>query len=249
MPDVNAQRPYVSPLRELAAQQTRRAVLAAAQSLFVARGYVGTTVDQIAERAAVSKPTVFVSVGSKRSLLKDLCDRSVADDDLVVDDDLTVERLSGAEALDESDPGRLLRLYARNVAHRQERHADLDEVLHTAAGTDDELRDLWRTSEDQRRKEAGLVVNALLRRGALKPGLEGKAAADVLWVLTSSDIFRRLVRGQGWDPERYQLWLGDTFCNQLLPRPISPADAPRPADSHRPERRYRHRPLPPQSTT
>lgn len=212
MPDVNAQRPYVSPLRELAAQQTRRAVLAAAQSLFVARGYVGTTVDQIAERAAVSKPTVFASGGSKRSLLKDLYDRSLAGDG-----PLTVEHQPFAEALDEPDPARSLRRYARNVAGLQERHADLDEVLRTAASTDEELRDLWRTSEDQRRKEASSVVDALMRRGALKPGLERKTASDILWVLTSSDIFSRLVRSQGWDAECYQQWLGDTFCNQLLP--------------------------------
>jgi AcrR family transcriptional regulator len=212
MPDVNAQRPYVSPLRELAAQQTRRAVLAAAQSLFVARGYVGTTVDQIAERAAVSKPTVFASGGSKRSLLKDLYDRS-----LTGDGPLTVEHLSFAEALEEPDPARFLRLYARNVARMQERRADLDEVLRTAASSDEELRDLWRTSEDQRRKEASCIVDALMRKGALKQGLERKAASDILWVLTSSDIFSRLVRGQGWDGECYHQWLGDTFCDQLLP--------------------------------
>jgi AcrR family transcriptional regulator len=221
MPDVNAQRPYVSPLREVAAQQTRRAVLAAAQSLFVARGYVGTTVEQIAERAAVSKPTVFASVGSKRSLLKDLCDRSVAGGDPV-----TVERLAYEEALGEPDPRRSLRLYASNIVRMHERHADLDEVLRTAAGSDEELRDLWRTTEDQRRKEASFIVDALMRKGALKPGLEGKTAADVLWVLTSADIFHRLVRGQGWNKECYQRWLGDTFCDQLLPRRSSPTHTP-----------------------
>lgn len=219
MPDVNAQRPYVSPLRELAAQQTRHAVLAAAQSLFVARGYMGTTVEQIAERAAVSKPTVFASGGSKASLLKELYDRCLTGDGTV-----TVEHLSFAEALDEPDPARFLRRYARTVARMQERHADLDEVLRTAASSDEDLRDLWRTSEDQRRQEASSVVDALIRKGALKQGLERKAASDILWVLTSSDIFSRLVRGQGWDTERYQHWLGDTMCDQLLPRRSAPAD-------------------------
>jgi AcrR family transcriptional regulator len=217
MPDVNAQRPYVSPLRELAAQQTRRAVLAAAQSLFVARGYVGTTVEQIAERAAVSKPTVFASGGSKRSLLKDLYDRSLTGEGL-----LTVERLAYEEALGEPDPRGSLRLYASNVVREHERRADLDEVLRTAAGSDEELRDLWRTSEDQRRKEASAIVDALMRKGALKPELEGKTAVDVLWVLTSSDIFHRLVRSQGWNRKGYQRWLGDTLCDQLLPRRSSP---------------------------
>lgn len=108
-----------------------------------------------------------------------------------------------------------------------ERHADLDEVLRTAAGSDEELRDLWRTSEDQRRKEASDIVDALMRKGTLKPGLEGKTAADVVWVLTSVDIFHRLVRRRGWDKECYQRWLVDTFCDQLLPRRSSAAQTPR----------------------
>ena len=218
MPDVNAPRPYVSPLRELAARQTRRAVIAAAQSLFVEHGYVGTTVDQIAERAGVSKPTVFASVGSRRSLLKDLCD--LAGDDQPVP---VAERLRSEEALHEPDQGRSLSLDVRNVLRLHERYADLDEVLRTAAGSDDELRDLWRTSEDQRRNGASVIVDAVMRNGALKPGLEREAAVDVLWALTSSDIFRRLVRGQGWATRCYERWLGDTFCDQLLPRrPVGP---------------------------
>ena len=220
MPDVNAPRPYVSPLRELAARQTRRAVIAAAQSLFVEHGYVGTTVDQIAERAGVSKPTVFASAGSKRSLLKDLFDLAVAGDDQPVP---VAERVRSEEALHEPDQGRSLRRYAGTVVRRHERYADLDEVLRTAAGSDDELRDLWRTSEDQRRNGASVIVDAVMRNGALKPGLEREAAVDVLWALTSSDIFRRLVRGQGWATRRYERWLGDTFCDQLLPRrPVGP---------------------------
>lgn len=38
------------------------------------RPYVSTMVEQIAERAEVAKPTVFASVGSKRTVLKKLRD-------------------------------------------------------------------------------------------------------------------------------------------------------------------------------
>ena len=116
-----------------------------------------------------------------------------------------------------------MRLDVRNVLRLHERYADLDEVLRTAAGSDDGLRDLWRTSEDQRRTGASVIVDDVMRNGALKPGLEREAAIDVLWVLTSADIFRRLVRGQGWATQRYEHWLGDTLCDQLLPRrPVGP---------------------------
>ena len=67
-----SKRRYSSPLREEGARRTGELILAAAQDLFVAQGYVQTTIEQIAERAGVSRPTVFANAGSKRELLKRL---------------------------------------------------------------------------------------------------------------------------------------------------------------------------------
>ncbi|MFA7324270.1 MAG: helix-turn-helix domain-containing protein, partial [Candidatus Nanopelagicales bacterium] len=63
-------RSYASPLRAESAQRTRRAVLEAARELFLSAGYVQTTIEQIADRAGVSRPTVFSSVGNKATVLK-----------------------------------------------------------------------------------------------------------------------------------------------------------------------------------
>jgi AcrR family transcriptional regulator len=57
------------------------AVLRAARELFIARGYPATTIEEIAGRAGVSKPTVFAAVGSKQAILKQLRDIAVAGDD------------------------------------------------------------------------------------------------------------------------------------------------------------------------
>jgi hypothetical protein len=85
------------------------------------------------------------------------------------------------EALAEPDPARSLRLYARNVVRmQQQRYADLDEVLQMAAAAD-ELSQLWQITEDQRRTGAGFIIDALLRKGPLKPGLD-------LSAITASDI-------------------------------------------------------------
>ncbi|MFB1295661.1 TetR/AcrR family transcriptional regulator [Mycobacterium sp. pW049] len=47
----------------------REAILSAGQYLFLAHGYKGTSVDQIAAAAAVSKQTVYKHFGDKRELL------------------------------------------------------------------------------------------------------------------------------------------------------------------------------------
>src|SRR5688500_16295550 len=66
----DSKRPDQSSLREGQARTTRRAIVEAGGALFVERGYAGTTVDAIAERAGVSRKTVFTSVGGKVGLLK-----------------------------------------------------------------------------------------------------------------------------------------------------------------------------------
>jgi AcrR family transcriptional regulator len=47
----------------------------------VSRGTPATTVEQIAARSGVSKPTVFASVGSKRDVIKRLREEAMAGDE------------------------------------------------------------------------------------------------------------------------------------------------------------------------
>ena len=214
MAEVNRDaRRYVSPLRREGAR-TRQAVLDAARELFTAQGYTATTVDEIAGRAGVSKPTVFAAAGSKQALLKQLRDIALAGDDEPVP---VAQRPWHREALAEPDPRRALHLYARNATAIHDRSADVHEVLKAAAASDKDLHDLWRASEDERRGGAAIVVNALLHKSRLKAGLDRAAAIDIVWILTASDIFWRLVRTRQWSLPRYQSWLGDTLCEQLLP--------------------------------
>jgi AcrR family transcriptional regulator len=215
MAEVNRDtRRYVSPLRRDAAARTRQAVLDAARELFAAQGYTATTIEQIAGRAGVSKPTVFAAVGSKQAILKQLRDIALAGDDEPVP---VAQRPWYREALAEPDPRRALRVYARNATAIHRRAADVHEVLRAAAASDQDLHGLWRASEDERRGGAAIVVDALLGKSPLKAGLDRAAAIDVVWVLTASDIFWRLVRTRRWSHAQYENWLGDTLCAQLLP--------------------------------
>ena len=214
MAEVNRDaRAYVSPLRRQGAARTRQAVLEAARELFTAQGYTATTVDEIARSAGVSKPTVFAAVGSKPAILKQLRDIALAGDDEPVP---VAQRPWFQEALAEPDPRRALRLYARITTAIQGRSADVHEVLRAAATSDKDLRDLWRASEDERRGGATIIVDDLLHKSRLKAGLDRTAAIDIVWVLISTDIFVRLVRARRWSLHRYESWLGNTLCEQLL---------------------------------
>jgi TetR/AcrR family transcriptional regulator, regulator of autoinduction and epiphytic fitness len=209
-----SKRRYSSPLREEGARRTGELILAAAQDLFIAQGYVQTTIEQIAERAGVSRPTVFANAGSKRDLLKRLRDLALAGDD---DPTPVIERKWYQEALTEPEPAASVRLHARNLSRIYQRYAQLDEIVHHAAATDPELGDFWKTAETQRRFGAQAFIESLTSKGPLRPGLDQDAAVDVLWVVGASEPYRRLVAESGWTPERYEQWLGDTLCDMLLP--------------------------------
>jgi hypothetical protein len=91
------------------------------------------------------------------------------------------------------------------------------EVLRTAAASEKDLHDLWYASEDERRGGATILVDALLQKSPLKAALDRTAAIDIVWILTASDIFWRLVHTRHWSHAQYENWLGDTLCEQLLP--------------------------------
>jgi AcrR family transcriptional regulator len=213
MSDVNVSRRYESKTRDEAARQTRRAVLAAAGELFVAQGYVATTVDQIGDRAGVSRPTVF-AVGSKAHLLKLARDVAIAGDDELV---AVADRPAFADVAAATTTEDVLRAYARVSAHIGRRFGALNEVLQQARSADPELGELWRVSEDERLAGARMVIKAVRAKGPLKSGLTPERAAEVLWLLTDVSVQRRLVVERGWSVARFERWYADAMIDLLLP--------------------------------
>jgi AcrR family transcriptional regulator len=77
-------RAYRSERRSELARQTRQRILHAAHAAFLASGYAGTTVHDIATAAGVSVKTVEAVFGTKRRVLKAVIDVVTAGDDLPV---------------------------------------------------------------------------------------------------------------------------------------------------------------------
>src|ERR1700759_2389269 len=66
--------PADRPRREEYAEQTRVAVIEAAQRLFAENGFFQTKVEQIARLSRVSPATVYAQCGGKQGLLRSLVD-------------------------------------------------------------------------------------------------------------------------------------------------------------------------------
>jgi AcrR family transcriptional regulator len=212
---VNGERAYSSPLRAQQAAATRKAVLEAARELFVEQGYGATTVDQIAARAGVSKPTVFTAVGNKQTVLSAVRDVAMAGDDESVS---VVQRPLAQQVLAEPDQHRAVQLLAELFTGIGRRYAQIDRVLTGAAGSGDPaIRELWQTSEAQRLTGARIWAESLHGKGPFRDRVDVDSAVDVLWLYMAPDHYHRLVHDRGWTPERFQAWLADTLCRALLP--------------------------------
>jgi len=216
-------KPYRSALRTAQARATRRAIVDAAARLFIQHGYGATTVDAIAEAAAVSRKTVFTSVGGKAEALKLALDWAIAGDDKPVP---ILERPHITALRQEPDARQVLARYAQHVRQASARTAPLHEVVRAAAGLDAEIRALADQTRAQRIRGMQVLAQSLADRGALKPGLTPAEAADVLWLLTDPGVYHRLVIEQGWPPGRYQQWLADALISLLIAPSYHPPAGP-----------------------
>lgn len=210
-------RRYVSPVRDEQAAATRRRVRDAAHQLFVDRGYVATSMTDVAAAAGVSRPTVFNVFGSKAALLKEVADVALAGDDAPLD---LHARPLGRRILAEQDPDELLRLQARYAAEVMERAAPLLEVVTAAAHADPEAAALLATQEEGRLHGIGVVVDRLHDLGALRPGLSVRRAKESLWLLTGGEPWR-LAQAKGWARSGYERWLLSCMRALLLADPAS----------------------------
>ena len=207
--DKGSQRSYRSPLREEAAQRTRAIVLDAAARVFVEQGFAGATIDQIAARAGVSRPTVF-GVGNKAQLFALASGGAGAGRQLPGGE----ERFQ--EILAIGDPRELLDRFAAFTAADSRRLGPLQFVLEQAATTDSELAQLLESSQQELLRYARGVVAALAAAGALRPGLSRGVAADVLWLQIQPTQYRRLVGDRGWSHRAFERWHAAAMRTALL---------------------------------
>jgi len=71
-------RPYNTARRRAAAQRTRRAILDAATRLFIERGYIATTIADVAAVAGVALDTIYAVVGRKPTLFRLLIETAIS---------------------------------------------------------------------------------------------------------------------------------------------------------------------------
>lgn len=215
----SGKRVYNSDLRAEQARRTRRQIVAAAGELFAERGYAATTVDAIAERAGVSRKTVFTAVGGKPVLIKLAYDWAIVGDDEEVP---LVERERVKKMRQETDPSRVMEAYARHFVEVVVRVAPLYLALRNAADADAEARALFEEVRAERMRGMRMFAEQLARIGGLRAGLTVRRANDLMFFYIDPSHYELLVITRGWSLAAFREW----FLSSTRLHLLGMADAP-----------------------
>lgn len=195
------------------ARATRLRIVRAAHDLFVERGYTGTRMSDVADRAGVAVQTVYFTFHTKAELLQNCYDVAV----LGEDDPLPPQDQPWYAAMLAARSGTAaLRHFVQGNAQICARIAVLDDVTRSASHEPEALQ-VRANGERLRRDGMREVVRNLGDRFGRPPGWELESATDVLLTLCGGAVYRTLVIDYGWAQEAYVDWLTTTLSAQLLP--------------------------------
>ena len=200
-------RRYDSPTRRAQAEETRRAIAAAARELFLERGWAGTRVRDVAAKAGVSEPSVYAVYGNKAGLAMALLDS--------LDDAADPMRM--LRELDElkGDPVGQLRSLLSFDRRLFEHGGDAITVIREAGRTKPELEEVviqGRQRGDRNRRR----IFRSWPEGTLQDGLDVDGARDIYAALSNVDVYLVLTRERGWSPERVEEWWVETMARLML---------------------------------
>jgi AcrR family transcriptional regulator len=209
-----AKRPYNARRRRERAEEERQAtrarVVEAATRLFVANGYAGTTMADIAREAGVAMQSVYSAGRSKADLLHAAVDRAVAGDD---QDVLVQERPTFTSIAAEADPARRVCLLAELICDIQERSAPIQAAYRQAAAVDATVSASVDAAHRRRLEAFGAAIG-MLPEDRLR--YSPQECVDTVWAVASSEVFLLPLNVRGWSWDEIRSWLARTLVDVLL---------------------------------
>jgi AcrR family transcriptional regulator len=202
---VKPPRGYNMKLRQEQSRETRRRIVEAARTLYLARGYQAVTMADIAEQAGVAYQTVYATFGNKLRLTQEIIWTTF--EVAGVNDAISV-------GMSSRDPEDWIRGLARTSVLVSAHLAVLLRFLQESG--DPALLAEYRKVQTRRREQESELAAKLTASGRIRPGLDHDELWDIIWVFSGTHLYEQLVIQQGWTPDAYENWLADTLLAQIL---------------------------------
>lgn len=203
-------RSYDSSRRREQALETRERIAAAARASFLAHGWAGTRVRDVAREAQVSEPTVYAAYGTKTGLALALVDS--------LDGPADPRRARAELEAAGDDPEAQLRAMVAFDRRLFEGGADVIGLLREAGRSEPDLAAAY---------EEGRARGDRVRRATFtswpadrfRDGVDPESAADIYAGLCNADVYRVLTSERGWPAERVESWWLDALVRLVLAHP------------------------------
>ncbi len=192
--------------RQRQALATRALIVDAACELFLAQGYMATTIEAISAAAGVAVSTVYAVFRNKRGILQAIRERWHRE---------SGQRDIYRQAMEQQDPKRRLELAAYATRRQWETGGAMMAIYQAAAAADPDAAAELSTALQGRRTFLTHFIGGMAEQ--LRSDLSPARAVALFYTLTQPTIYQDLVRGDGWSPEEYEVWLAVTLQQQLLP--------------------------------
>src|SRR5919202_2907571 len=179
MPAARAYRAHRHPKRS---EDTRDRIMTAVRELLAEGAFHESTVEEVADRAGVSRATLYQHFGSRLELVDAICDTFAANPALL--------KLREIVELEDADAA-----LADTIANSVRFWASEDSILsqlYGVAAIDPAASDLVDRQRTDRRGELARLARNPRKSKRLPPGTSEAAALALLLVLTSYETFREL---------------------------------------------------------
>lgn len=196
-------RSYRSPLRAEKAAETRRSIISAAADVFSERGFVGTTMQQVADHAGVSVESVN-KIGTKPDLLIKAFQQTYAGEGgwkSIIDQPQLMEIMSM------EDTGEAIRGYAEFIAAANARSGGIWAAVRAAAASEERVSTAIDGLIARKREDFLMGYGWYVGRGITDEKTSPEAFAAYLYVLTSQETYDQLTGDWGYSIEAYTDWL------------------------------------------
>ncbi|HEY0633679.1 MAG TPA: helix-turn-helix domain-containing protein [Thermoleophilaceae bacterium] len=191
--------------RQQRSLDTRARIMSAVRELLAEGTFHESTVEQVADRAGVSRATLYQHFRSRLELVDEMCDSFDANPALLALRE-SVTHADAAAALPETIAHTVVFWSSEDAILRQ---------LYGVAAIDEAAADLVERQREDRRGEMSRLARHLRKAGVMRDDVSERQALALLMLLTSYESYREL-RHAGLSDRAAEATLLSTAQGQLL---------------------------------
>lgn len=188
-----------------------------AYRLMSARGYMGTTMADIAAESGVAVQTVYFTFHNKPAVLRAAFEFAVKGDHLPGG---PADRPWFTAMEQEPDLERALAIFVDATSAIIRRVAPLASVFNVL-GDDPEIASFYELTGRLQRDGYRVVVDALAQKRPIRSGLSPDDATTIFLVLVGTDVYRMMLDDHGWPEQKWRTWVHETVLGALFGHPAT----------------------------